>query len=311
MTISIRPLGYALGAEIGNVDLASLDDATFAEIRQAFLDYHVILFRGQSITRQDHIDLSKRFGEVYLQTSQPLTYVDGPQDYPELTMVINQPSDNPPLRVAGGAWHSDRSHYARGAGASLLRCVALPGVGGDTMFANMHKAYAELSDGMKEIVEGLDGVYVAFDDRMLGKPPFDLSSPEAYWKSRLKNPSAAHSVVRTHEESGEKSLFISEETFQFVGMTEEESGPLIEYLTQQATRPENVYRHRWQENDLLIWDNRSVLHMALKDYDRGKLRHMERVAVKAAESGYEYFGPIGPWPAAVDPSEATVEPIGA
>jgi taurine dioxygenase len=296
----VRPLSFALGALVTGADLTRpLDDATFRQINDAFLAHHVVLFRGQPISRDQHIAFARRFGELHLVPEQLRPRrADGSGEHAEVSMVTNHPSSGPARSLVGGAWHSDLAERPRPAAASLLRCVTLPGVGGDTMFANMHKAYEDLSPGMRQLLAGLEGVYL---DRA---PDFDLSTAERYWQSRRANPAAAQPVVRTHAESGRKALYVNAETSQFVGMTEAESKPIIAYLTRHATRPENVYRHQWQEGDLLMWDNRSVLHMALADYDRSKVRHMERVSVIGDESGREYLGPIGVWPAAQRPAAA-------
>jgi taurine dioxygenase len=300
LSIVVRRLSHALGAEIIGVDLTRpVDEGTFREINDLFLLHHVILVRGQSISRDQHIAFARWFGELHLVPERLRPPADGGPEYPAVSMVTNQPAD--PATgvigpVIGAVWHSDLAERPRPAAASLLRCVTLPGVGGDTMFANMQQAYADLSAGLQALLAGLEGVYL---DRA---PDFDVSSPQRYWESRRANPAAAQPVVRTHAESGRKALYVNAETNHFVGMTETESKPIIGYLTQQATRPENVYRHQWQEGDLLIWDNRSVLHLALADYDRTRLRQMERVSVIGDKSGYEYLGPIGPWPAAERPA---------
>lgn len=293
MSVSAQQLSFALGAEVTGVDLSQpMSDGLFREINDIFLEHHVILFRGQPVTREHHIALARQFGEVLVPPKEIRPAGEDGQRYPEISMVVSKPTTEPGRRrIIGGDWHSDRSECPRPASASLLRCVSLPGVGGDTMFANMHRAYDELSLGMQKLLDGLYGVYL---DR---RPDFDMSTPERYRQSRRDNPAAAQPVVRTHAESGGKALYVNKETNHFVGMSEEESKPIINYLVEHATRPENVYRHVWQEDDLIIWDNRSVLHMALRDYDRSQLRHMERVAVIGDQSGYDYLGPIGRWPA--------------
>ena len=154
------------------------------------------------------------------------------------------------------------------------------------MFANMYRAYDTLSDGMKKLLDGLHAVH------MDGYAIVDYSSPEREAESRRLNPAAAHPVVRVHPETGRKTLYINDEVRLFVGMTGEESKPLIQYLVNHAVRPQHVYRHRWQKDDLLIWDNRCLLHIALADYDRTKVRHMERTTVNGAVSGYAYDGPL-------------------
>jgi taurine dioxygenase len=133
---------------------------------------------------------------------------------------------------------------------------------------------------MKKLLAGLYGVH------MQGSVQFG----GAGWIRTA--PAASHPVVRVHPDSGRKVLYVNETVRLFVGMTADESQPLIRYLTGHAVRPQNVYRHRWHKDDLVISDNRSVLHMALADYDRTRVRHMERTTVNAAPSGYAYEGPL-------------------
>ena len=286
MTLKIRRLSYALGAEIMGFDFSKpLDERTFREINDAFLEHCVLLFRGQPLTREQHIAFSRRFGELDMNEGRAAhTKLAG---YPEIILVVAEPM--PPgsslARHAGAEWHTDNSHLSVAAAASLLHAVEVPGVGGDTMFANMYRAYDTLSDGMKKLLEPLQGVH------MLTKAVYDLSTPERAAESWRRFPAAAHPVVRVHPESGRKALYVNEQVRLFVGMTAVESRPLLRYLTEHAVRPQNVYRHEWQKDDLVMWDNRCLLHIALADYDRTKLRHMERTTVHASRSGYNYEGP--------------------
>ena len=288
MSLKIRPLSYALGVEITGVDLRKpVDDATFRDIHAAFLDHCVLLFRGQSLTREQHIAFGRKFGE--LQLTPPHRIAHMAPDHPELVLVTNKPNPSAvPLdaRYQGEGWHSDRSFVASPAKASLLRGVTLPSVGGDTLFSNGYLAYEQLSDGMKALLEGLHGVHVQEDNRTL-----DRSTPERYAAS-LRLTRAAHPVVRTHPDSGRKALFLAFRIKKFDGMTVDESAPLLKYLLDHATRPQYVYRHVWQKDDLVVWDNRCTMHNAVNDYDHAQVRHMERVTVKGNESGYVYEGSL-------------------
>jgi taurine dioxygenase len=152
-------------------------------------------------------------------------------------------------------------------------------VGGDTMFANMVLAYDQLSDGMKRIVEGLDGIHTG------SRKIVDLT-PERAAESKRLNPPVAQPVVRVHPETGRKALYIGEKVRCFAGMTEAESLPIIEFLCRHAFRPQFVYRHAWQAGDVLMWDNRSTAHQALGDYEDGEPRHLERTTIKGTPSGY-------------------------
>jgi taurine dioxygenase len=162
---------------------------------------------------------------------------------------------------------------------SLLRGITIPPVGGDTMFTNMYRAYDTLSDGMKKMIADLHGIHTG------SRKIVDLSSDRAAEQRKL-NPPIAQPVVRVHPETGRKALYIGEKVSAFVGMTEEESRPLIDYLVKHATRPQFVYRHQWRQNDIVLWDNRCTMHIALGDYEDGEIRHLERTTVKGTPSGY-------------------------
>lgn len=283
MTIALRRLSNALGAEITGIDLSRpMSESTFGEIHNAFLQYGVLLFRGQNITREQHIDFSQRFGELDDHASLPR---DRHPDYPELLMVTNRPNpDGTPSesRYTGRSWHTDFSYTTHPALGSLLRCWELPEVGGDTLFANMTLAYDTLSEGMKKLIAGLHGIHLS-GTRKINVNDAGNARREEVMKL---NPPIAQPVVRVHPETGRKTLYLGEKVRRFDGMTEDESKPLIDYLNRHATKPEFVYRHQWRENDLLIWDNRCLLHQALGDFDETQIRHLERTTVKGSPSGY-------------------------
>ena len=156
MPLSVRPLSYALGAEIMGVDLAKpLSSAEFDQIHRTFLERGILLFRDQDVTREQHIAFSRRFGELDTHESLPR---DRHPDYPELLLVTNIPKDNgkpSDSKYTGQQWHSYLSFTPVPSLGSLLRGIVIPPVGGDTMFANMYMAYDTLSDGMKTLIDGL------------------------------------------------------------------------------------------------------------------------------------------------------------
>lgn len=280
MSIRIRKLSYALGAEIEGLDLSRpVSESQFGEVHRAFLEHGVLLFRGQRLDREQHIAFSRHFGELDRHDSLPR---DRDPDYPELLMVTNreradgQPSNS---RYTGQLWHSDMSFTLVPSLGSLLRAVEVPPVGGDTMFANMYAAYEALSAGMKRLIDGLHGVH---QPERKGAD----RAPEWAEQNRRLNPPVAQPVVRIHPETGRRALYIGEKVRRFESMTEEESQPIIRYLLQHATRPQFLYRHQWQRDDLLIWDNRCSMHIALGDYDPALERHMERTTVLGTPSGH-------------------------
>ena len=149
------------------------------------------------------------------------------------------------------------------------------------MFCNMARAYDKLSNKMKEIVGELHSVY-DFNKVSSAK---DRTSANLTEYNRI-NPPIAHPSVRVHNESGKRALYVSERTSHFDGMTSEESKPFIKYLCDHATRPENVYRHQWRVGDLVCWDNRTTMHLALGDFDPTERRRMLRATIQGEESGF-------------------------
>jgi len=286
MGLQIRRLSYCLGAEIIGLDIPAIDERTFREVQAAFLEHAILLLRDQALTREQHIAFSRRFGELDRnEDSNPLLRIP---EYPEILLVSNKPKpgvESNPYKQGDG-WHSDRSFSLVPAMASLLRSVEIPDLGGDTLFCNLYLAYESLSDGMKKLIDGLHGVHFG------GKARVDTSTPERAAESKRKTPPVAQPSVRTHPETGRKSLYLGNKIQQLVGLNAEESKPLITFLCEHATRPQFVYRHRWRKDDLVIWDNRCTNHIALGDYDNSKLRHMERTTVNGTPSGYVYDGPL-------------------
>jgi taurine dioxygenase len=283
MPLKLRKLSYALGAEVCDIDVAgAMSEQRFGEIYRAFLDNGILLFRDQDITREQHIEFSRRFGELDRHDALPR---DRHPQYPELLMVSNEPKpDGSPsdTKYTGRQWHSDLSFTTAPSLGSLLKSYAVPEVGGDTLFANMYMAYDALSDGMKKLIANLHGIHQSGTRKLAN----DGTGAERAEEQRRLNPPVAQPVVRVHPETGRKALYIGEKVSRFDGLTAEESKPLIQYLVRHATKPEFVYRHQWKKNDIVVWDNRCTMHQALGDFDETQLRHMERTTVLGTPSGY-------------------------
>ena len=281
MSIEARPLGYALGAEILGIDLREPTESnTIAAIRSIWHEYHVVALRDQDASPDDILAFARAFGDLEDHASTPHYRVEG---RPELLEISTQPKNGKPseTRNVGRNWHSDYAYTPNPAAASLLYCVERPPVGGDTMFCNMVHAYETLSDKMREIVDGLHSVYDI--NLVAGFAQRDHAKTD---ETRRLNPPIAHSAVRVHPESGRRALYVSERVSHFHGMTPEESQPLIKFLCAHATAPENVYRHVWREGDLICWDNRTTMHVALTDFDQSQNRHMLRATLVGEPSGF-------------------------
>ncbi|UUX51038.1 TauD/TfdA family dioxygenase [Nisaea acidiphila] len=268
--LDIRPLAGALGAEIHGLDISqNLDGASVAALRQALLDHLVIFLPAQELTPQRQLAFAQHFGE-------PVKYpfVKGLEDCPEVMQILKTETDQVNF---GGVWHSDTSYKDHPPMGTMLYAVELPPFGGDTMFANQYLAFEALSDGMKALLSDLKAINVSGKDRvqqtrsgMIQRAPVGQTPDEL---------SACHPVVRTHPETGRKSLYVNiAHTTRFDGMTEEESAPLLNFLFQHQIQPEFTCRFRWSPGALAFWDNRAAMHYPINDY-HGYRRAMNRVTL--------------------------------
>ena len=277
----VKELAYALGAQIEGVRVSEhLSDVQTAFIKKIWNEHHIVLFREQNAEPREIIEFAGNFGDLDDHASTPYYRLE---NFPQLMEITTVPINGRPseTRNVGRNWHSDYSYTQRPAAASMLFCVEPAPVGGDTMFCNMVKAYETLSKPMQKIVDELHSVYdISLTAGLFQRDPKEVE------ETRKLNPPIAHPTVRVHPESGKKALYVSERVSHFHGMTSEESKPLIDYLCYHATRPENVYRHVWRAGDLLCWDNRTTMHMALADFDLTQTRHMLRATLLGEQSGF-------------------------
>ena len=260
--IGIRPASGALGAEISGVDLSHpLDDDVFAEIQQAFHDHLVIFFRDQTIDIADQVAFTERFGPI---EPHPLG-IRGLDDHPAVMVLENRPGKRAPRN---DFWHSDISFAEKPPALSMLYSIEATEGRADTMFCNMYAAYEELSERLRTILDGLEAVHDA--DQLVNEVPSRV-------QARDVPPGVVHPVVRTHPGSGRRALYINPYyTSHFLGMTREESQPLLKFLYDHATRHESIYRHKWRIGDVLMWDNRCTMHYAVRDYDDSLPRYLHR-----------------------------------
>lgn len=269
--MEIRPISGALGAEIMGVDLARDlgDAAVVAGLRQALLDHLVIFFRKQDLSPDQLLAVGRAFGE-------PIEYpfVAGLPDHPLVIPVIKREDERVNF---GGLWHTDTAYLERPPLGSLLYALKVPACGGDTLFANQYLAYETLSDGMKTLLAPLKGVNSA-GKAAVAKTRADMirAAPKGASAETL---SAIHPVVRTHPETGRRSLYVNlAHTTGFEGMTEAESTPLLDFLFRHQVREEFTCRFQWRPGSLAFWDNRCALHYPLNDY-QGQRRVMQRVTL--------------------------------
>jgi Probable taurine catabolism dioxygenase len=275
MALTFKPLSAGIGVEVIGVDFSRpLDEASVAQIQRAWDEHCVILFRNANITNKQQVEFSRNFGP--LDNHDLIARLRDPEN-PEILPVTPQQEGGRTL-VVGRQWHTDMSCTETPPKGSLLRCEVVPDIGGDTMFSNMYLAYDALSDTMKKLLEGLEAIHdlrVAKHNR--GQDPATVLA---------RTPPVAHPIVRVHPGSGRKALYISEMTCAgIVGMKYEESKPILEYLFQHCVQPEFTYRHSWSVGDMIGWDNRSTIHLALADYDFKAPRKLYRTTLLGEKVG--------------------------
>jgi len=259
---------------VTGVDLAApVDSATRDQLYRLFLERGALAIRGQSLTAAGVLGAVRLFGEVFPQHNTRFAL----PDCPEIHYLSNQDSFPDGRRyIPGEGWHTDHSNDVRPPKATILYAVTLPGSGGDTQFVNMAAAYESLPYATRRRLDGLMTIQV-YQSSHSARKLMGLSEAA---KERVPN-AVLHPLVRTHPETGRKSIFINPIRIEgIVGMDHREALPLLEELLAHATEARFEYRHRWQPGDLVMWDNRCLLHKANGDYDMNETRYLYRVMLK-------------------------------
>lgn len=274
MNYTVNPLtSHETGAEIRGLNLSKpLDDATRKEINAAFVRYHVLVFRDQKLPPADFARAGENFGPILSQHHKDIRAAG----HPEVYEIRNEEIAPGKYRINGETFHTDHSNHPRPPKATALHPVSLPSRGGDTQFVNMHNAYDDLPEAMKRRLEGLQAVHV-FESKYSPRElrPLDEASRKAL------PPPGVHPIVRTHRENGRKSLYLNPVRMEsIIGMDDDEAQTLIAELMAHATQKKYEYRHRWLHGDMVIWDNRSVMHQANGDYDMKETRHLYRIMIQ-------------------------------
>jgi taurine dioxygenase len=267
---TLTPSNPTIGASITGLDLRPpLDDETHGELHRALLEWKVLFFRGQHLDADQHEALGRRWGRL---EQHPFATTAIPGQAEARSMVVRFAKDG---ANAGreNLWHSDVTWRACPSLGSILRAVEVPAVGGDTLWADMGAAYDCLDDDVKERIDGLTAVHDWWTT-------FGRSMPEEERDAlRPHFPAVEHPVVRTHPETGRKTLFVNVAfTQHIVGMEPAESAALLDFLYRQASYPEHQCRFHWEAGDLAFWDNRSTQHYAASDYFPQR-RVMERITI--------------------------------
>ena len=276
--ISTKPLASAIGAEILGVDIGNITDRQFEEIRSALFHYKMVYFRNQDINVEDQEDFTLRFGPFGTDA-----YTSGMEGHPNVQRVIKE-AETVVYRVFGETWHTDSPFLTNPPAISLLYAVEIPPYGGDTWWSNTELAYEHLSDGMKEMLSGLK-VHMSAREVILNRTePTDsgvkkVGDIKLTMDQQRNIEGSYHPVVRTHPDTGKKSLYIDHAySLGIEGLADEEAAAILTYLQKHVTREIFTCRLRWEKGTFVIWDNRSCIHYAFNDYD-GYRREVLRTIV--------------------------------
>jgi taurine dioxygenase len=284
--LSLRQVGVFCGAEVSDIDLTRpLDELTVKAIAQAHAEHGLLIFPDQMISSEDQKEFARNFGEL---TVHPFS--SSAADAPEL-IVYDQKKGNPPPPT--DIWHTDETFRECPPMGTVLCSKIIPDVGGETAFCSMSAVYEGLSDRMQSFLSGLEAVHDFKPFKSLF--PDTKEGIERIRKYEDQYPPATHPIVRVHPITGKKVLFVNPQfTLYIKGMAEDESRTILDLLFRKTYIHEYQYRHKWQPDMVLFWDNRCVQHSALHDY-YPKRRLMERVTIRGDR-------PVGDAPPA-DPSE--------
>lgn len=257
-------------------------DTAFGELRAALLEHGVLVLREQRMTPEQQVALGRRFGELEGQE------FNARSPHPDVITLSNvaedgkilQPDDRAMLSIGiNERWHTDSSFREVPAAVSIFSAAVVPAEGGDTFYANMRAGWQALDPAERAALRGLRAVH-----------DYDRAYTEAggILPEGVELPPVSHPVVRAHPETGEPSLYVSAHAFGIEGMSELAGRALLGRLLDVCTRDENVYRHRWAVGDLLLWDNRCMLHRAQGfDGRNGRTMHHVRVSGNEAVIAYE------------------------
>ena len=264
MGILIEQLSEVLGPRITGADVSQpVDHETWSQILNAFHRHQLLLFRNQTFTPEQHIAFSRRFGDLEIHVCEPYLL----PEYPEILLLTNERNEaGQRLSIAdgGSGWHSDLSTLKRPSLGSLLDALRVPETGGDTEWASLYRAYETLSQETKKRIEGLKAIH-QFDQRLNHRlhPP-DLRCRDEHSEAlKALTPDVEHPIVRTHPVTGRKSLFVSLRfSIGIADMKEAEGAELLDELLAHLEGPDLACRHKWQQGDLMMWDNRCTNHRA-------------------------------------------------
>jgi len=276
--IRIEPTGATLGAVVTGVALASMTEAEWETIEAAFHEHAVLVLPAQHLTDAEQVAFGRRFGELSIET-MPFTNCN---DDGSLL-----PPEDPLMRHLAGneGWHTDSSFQTRSAKASMLTARRVPSVGGQTEWADMRAAYDALDDETRDRIAGLSAFHsLYYSQARLGMDPLHTAAANARLggvatvELPMVQEAPLRPLVKIHPVTGRPALFVGRHAYGIPGLDPDESRQLLDDLIEFACQPPRVHRHQWQPGDIVVWDNRCVLHRA-RPYDPAEARHMVHTRV--------------------------------
>jgi taurine dioxygenase len=272
-TFNVTPLTGHTGAEIRGLDLTQeIDPETRSVLNHAFMQFHVLVVRGQKYGPEDFLRAVQVWGELQPHDKKEM-HVPG---FPQMYYVSNEQTVPGKRYISGESFHTDHSNHPAPPKATILYPVSLPTQGGDTQYVNMHLAYDDLPEAMKHRIDPLKAVHVYLSKYS----PRELKPLNAESLKALPPP-GIHPLVRVHPENHRKALFLNPVRIEsIIGMPDDEALQLVAELMAHATQQKYEYRHQWRHGDMVIWDNRSVMHKANPDYDMNERRYLYRLMLK-------------------------------
>jgi taurine dioxygenase/putative 2-oxoglutarate oxygenase len=277
--LELVPITDTIGTEVRGVDVTDLSARDFDRIYAAWVDTTILLIRGQRMTPREHVEFSRRFGDVVSYTRPKF----GAQEHPEILVLSNILRDGQPIGspYSGRVWHTDGHYLTEPPAGSMMYAIEVPPVGGDTSFANMFAAYEALPELTRKRLEGLRVVISRVQSRPYNYPdrPAPTAAQLAEWVD------VSHPIARAHEVSGRLALYAGGNVpWRIEGMPEHESAPLVTFVQEFAVQPRFTYRHRWAPGDIILWDNRSAMHRASPYDEVNHRRLMHRTTIYGTPS---------------------------
>jgi taurine dioxygenase len=279
MALTINPLSGALGAEVTGLDvLAGVSDVDVERLDEAFMEHHLLCIRSAPLSPVEFAQVARYFGEPQLQLLRDQRI----EDAPEVSVLEStyktpeaKPDDLTLVRLSG--WHTDDSYFEVPAKATMLQGLAIPSSGGQTRFSNTRLAYDKLPASVREKIDSRTAIH-AYDTSRATARAQTLNDHE-----NSETSDVVHPLVRTHEDSGRRAIYFNpNRTDRVVDMEREESDGLLDELHGWITKPEYQYHHSWTVGDILLWDNRCLVHSVNVDYPVGEERRHQRILLKGS-----------------------------